>query len=102
MNQRDEAQLQRDLQHCRQQCEALRERLPDWQLEGLSIVDQLLDDAEDAIDSDQLPRANDFLLQAEVNYLFCDRQSADAQAKLAKVREAMAGPLRLSIDQLLK
>lgn len=95
MNDRNEVELQRDLQYCRRQCEALQEVLPDWQLEGLKIVEQLLDDADDALDSDQFARANDFLLQAEINYLFCDRQGAESQRKLAKVREAMASPYRL-------
>lgn len=95
MSEPSEQKLQQDLRHWRQKCEALREQWPDWQIEGVAIVEELLNDADDSIDHNQLERAAEMILQAEVNFYFCDRQGADSKRRLARIREAVADPFRL-------
>lgn len=95
MSVRSEQAMQRDLQNWRQKCAALREHWPEWQIEGIDIVEQLLDDADDSIDHNQPERADELLFQAEVNFLFTDRQGPESKRKLARVREALAAPFRL-------
>lgn len=90
-----EHKLQQDLRYYRQKCDALRAQWPEWQIEGVTIVEQLLEDADDSIDNNQLERAAELLVQAEVNFLFADRQGPDSKRKLAKVKEAIADPFRL-------
>ena len=90
-----EIEMQKDLQHWRQKCAALREQWPDWQIEGVAVVDQLLDDADDSLDNNQPDRAAELLVQAEVNFYFADRQGGESRRKLAKIREAIAEPFRL-------
>lgn len=90
-----EQKLQDDLRHWRQKCDALREQWPEWQIEGVNIVEELLNDADDSIDHNQMERAAELLLQAEANFYFCDRQGPESKRKLARIREAMADPFRL-------